>query len=186
MNLTLPLALETNHLFLQIVNKILLGAVHKCQYFHECTNHILPGGGGGGGLWKSTFFPCTFNFLAWFLLFSWGFLALKKRSCALLFWGEGFQKVHGVYTHENVEIYGWPLSVPWMGHQHLFLGCSLAFTALISCGQWVGHWWVGESISQNWVLMLLPTFHQKNGLACDIHLWKWITWWFWGIFVDSK
>ncbi len=38
-------------------------------------------------LWKSTFFPYT-----------------------LTFWeGGGSQKVYGLYTHENVDIYGWPL-----------------------------------------------------------------------------
>ncbi len=78
-------------------------------------NHTLSGGGvgtvkiGEGDLWKSTIFPNTFNFLAWFLLFLRGFLALKKCWCVLIF-GRGSQKVYGLYTHENVDIYGWPLN----------------------------------------------------------------------------
>ncbi len=85
-----------------------LGAVHKCQHFHECTNHTLSG---GGGLWKSTFYPYTINFLVWFLLFSWGFLALKKCWCVLFFLVRGeSQKVYGLYIHENFDIYGRPLN----------------------------------------------------------------------------
>ncbi len=45
--------------------------------------------GGEGGLWKSTFFMQTFNFLAWFLLFSWGYLALKKCWYVLFLGGGG-------------------------------------------------------------------------------------------------
>ncbi len=56
-------------------------------------------------------FSYTFNFLAWFLLFSWGFLARKKCWCILfLGWRRGSQKVYGLYTHENVDIYGQPLN----------------------------------------------------------------------------
>ncbi len=28
-----------------VTYKVLLGATHKCQHFHECTNHTLSGGG---------------------------------------------------------------------------------------------------------------------------------------------
>ncbi len=31
--------------------------------------------------------------------------------CTLYWWGRGSQKVYGLYTHENVDIYGWPLSI---------------------------------------------------------------------------
>ncbi len=48
--------------------------------------------GEGGCLWKSTFFPYTFNFLARFLLFSWWFLALKKCWCLFIFGGGGLRK----------------------------------------------------------------------------------------------
>ncbi len=68
-------------------------------------------GGGERGLWKSTFFPYTFTFLAWFLLFSWGFLALKKCWYVLFFWGEGVSESVHTYNHENVDIYGWPHTV---------------------------------------------------------------------------
>ncbi len=33
--------------------------------------------------------------------------------CTLFLWmgGRGSQKVYGLYTHENVDIYGWPLMI---------------------------------------------------------------------------
>ncbi len=66
-------------------------------------------GGGGGDLWKSIFLPYTFNFCAWFLLFSWGFLPLKKCWSVLFFFGGGggLRKC-GLYTHEKVDIYERP------------------------------------------------------------------------------
>ncbi len=59
---------------------------------------------------KSKKNPYTFNFLVWFLLFSWEFLALKKCWCVLFLGGRGSQKVYGLYTHENVDIYGRPIN----------------------------------------------------------------------------
>ncbi len=67
-----------------INHQTLLGAVHKCQHFHECTNHTL-----SWGYVKINIFSYTFNFMAWFLLFSWEFLALKKCWCVLFFWRGG-------------------------------------------------------------------------------------------------
>ncbi len=44
-------------------------AIHKCQHFHECTNHTHSGGGGGGVCENQhfvhtllTFWPDFFNF----------------------------------------------------------------------------------------------------------------------------
>ncbi len=34
----------------------------------------------------------------------------KMLMCTLLFGGRGSQKVYGLYTHENVDIYGQPLT----------------------------------------------------------------------------
>ncbi len=83
-----------------------LGAVHNCQHFHKCINHTLSG---DASLKINIFF---IHFQAWFLLFSWGFWVLKKKKNCTLFWGErGSQKVYGLYTHENVDIYWRPLAV---------------------------------------------------------------------------
>ncbi len=59
---------------------------------------------------KINIFSYTSNFLAWFLLFSWGVLALKNVDVYSLLEGRGSQKVYGLYNHENVDIYGWPLN----------------------------------------------------------------------------
>ncbi len=81
--------------------------------------------GGRGVMWKSTFFPYTFNFLVWFFIIFMGiFLALKTFWCVLGFFGGGkrSQKVCGVYTNENVDINGWPLkffSVCWEFNDNL-------------------------------------------------------------------
>ncbi len=58
------------------------------------------------------FFSRLLTFWPNFLLFSWGFLALKNVDVYSIFGrGEGSQKVYGLYTHENVDIYGWLLSL---------------------------------------------------------------------------
>ncbi len=82
-----------------------LGAVHKCQHFHECKPYTF---GVGEGL-KINIFSLNF-FLGWILLFSCGFLALKKYWCVLFFGRGGVsESVWFVYNHENVDIYGQPL-----------------------------------------------------------------------------
>ncbi len=60
--------------------------------------------GGGEGVCENQHIFCTLNFLARFLLFSWG-----------LWGGRGSQKVYGLYTHENVDTYGRPL-VTFLSH----------------------------------------------------------------------
>ncbi len=51
-----------------------------------------------GGLWKSKYFPYTFKFLALFLIFSWGFLALKNVN-VYSFGGRGvFESVWFVHS----------------------------------------------------------------------------------------
>ncbi len=58
-----------------------------CQHVHKCTNHTLLSRGESV---KIKFFSIhLFNFLAWFLLLSCGFLALKKWWCVFLFGVEG-------------------------------------------------------------------------------------------------
>ncbi len=65
---------------------------------------------GRGDLWKSTFFPYTFNFLAWFFIIFIGIFGTQMLMHTLFLGGrEGSQKVYGVYTYENVDIYGRPL-----------------------------------------------------------------------------
>ncbi len=54
--------------------------------------------GKGGGLWKSTFFPYTFNFLTWFLLFSCRFLTLKNVEVYFLWWGGVSKSVWFVHS----------------------------------------------------------------------------------------
>ncbi len=85
------------------LHKDQLGVVHKCQHFHKCTNHTLSGGG-GGVLWKSIFLSYTFNFLAWFLLFSWAFLTLKKCWCVLFFGGVS-ESVWFVYSWKCLHLW---------------------------------------------------------------------------------
>ncbi len=77
--------------------------------------------GGMGTVYENQhFFPTLLTFCAWFLLFSWG-LALKNVDVYSFFKGRGSQKVYDLYTHENVDIYGWPLitlcnfteDIPW-------------------------------------------------------------------------
>ncbi len=64
----------------------------------------------GGGL-KINIFPYTFNFLAWFfIIFMRIFGTQKMLMCTLWGRGRGSQKVYGLYTRENVDIYGWPLT----------------------------------------------------------------------------
>ncbi len=61
---------------------------------------------GGRGVCQNQHFFCTLNFLAWFLLFSWRILTLNNCWCV----GGRSQKVYGLYTLENVDIYGRPLT----------------------------------------------------------------------------
>ncbi len=67
--------------------------------------------GGGWGLWKSTFFPYTFNFLPWSLLFSKWFLALKNVDVYSFFggWGGVSEGVWFVHSWKCWH-YGWPLT----------------------------------------------------------------------------
>ncbi len=40
-----------------------------------------------------------------------GIFGIQKMLMCTLFWGGGgYQNVYGLYTHENVDIYGWRLS----------------------------------------------------------------------------
>ncbi len=75
------------------------------------TIHI--GRWGGRGIVKINFYLYTFNFLAWFLLFAWGFYAIKNVDVYAFFDRGGSQRVYGLYIHENVAIYGQPLMVCW-------------------------------------------------------------------------
>ncbi len=77
-----------------------LGDIHKCRYFR----------GERGGVCENqkkihtllTFWPDFYYFHGDFWHFCW----------CVLFWsgGRGYQKVYGLYTHENVDINGRPLS----------------------------------------------------------------------------
>ncbi len=95
---------------------VLLWGHPKCQHFHECTTHTFRPV-------KSTFFPYTFNFLVWFLLFSWGFLASRNVG-VYSFWGEG--------VSESVWfVYSWKCWDLWMTPLHdynpSFNGCNPSF-----------------------------------------------------------
>ncbi len=88
------------HLIVKIFIPVFSYLLNKCQHFHECTNHTLLGGGEGC---ENQIFIHTLNFLTWFLLFSWGFLALQKSRCVLFFFGGGYQKVYGLYTRDSLR-----------------------------------------------------------------------------------
>ncbi len=86
--------------------------LHALKYWHSASMHYIlifkvPSinvniftsvqsihfhGGGEGVCEYQHVFLDTFSFLAWFLLFSFGFLALKKCWCVLFFLGGGLRK----------------------------------------------------------------------------------------------
>ncbi len=56
-------------------SKLFLGAIHKCQHFHKCTNHILS----GGGAWENQhFFHILLTFWPNFYYFHWDFWHSKN------------------------------------------------------------------------------------------------------------
>ncbi len=67
---------------------IVLGAVHKCQHFHECTNHILLGG--GGDVCENQHFLYTL-LMFWpdFYYFHGDFCQSKNVDVYSFFWGGG-------------------------------------------------------------------------------------------------
>ncbi len=86
-----------------------LGAIHKCQHFHEW--QIIHFGGVGGC--ENQHFPCTLlTFWPDFYYFHGDFWHSKDFDVYSLFWRQkGYQKLYGLNTHENVDIYGWPLRI---------------------------------------------------------------------------
>ncbi len=56
----------------------------------------------------STFFHTLLTFSPDFYYFHGDFWHSKNVNM-YSFWGEGYQKVYGLYTHENDDIYGRPL-----------------------------------------------------------------------------
>ncbi len=83
-----------------------LGAVHKCQHFHECTNHTLS----GAGSVKINIFCVHLTFWPDFYYFNGDFWHSKNVDVCSLFLegGEGVSESM-VCSHENVDIYGQPL-----------------------------------------------------------------------------
>ncbi len=86
-----------------------LGAVHKCQHFNDCKNHTLSGGRGSV---KISIFSVHFKLFGLiFIIFTGIFGTPKMLMCTLsLGGGRESQKVYGLYIHENVDIYGQPLT----------------------------------------------------------------------------
>ncbi len=41
-------------------------------------------------------------------------MAIKNVDVYSFLGGRGSQKVYGLYTHENVDIYGWPLRISYL------------------------------------------------------------------------
>ncbi len=90
----------------------LSGAVHKCQHFHECTNHRLSETPPPPPQKKSTHQQ--------FLSAKNPHENNKNQAKKLKVYEKYFDfhnsplpppsKVYGLYTGETVDIYGWPLS----------------------------------------------------------------------------
>ncbi len=66
--------------------------------------------GGGGVCENQHFFLYTLTFWTDFYYFHGDFGTEKNLMYTLFLRGGGSQKVYGLYTHENVDIYGQPLS----------------------------------------------------------------------------
>ncbi len=100
-----------------LINKIDLSVVHKCQHFHESTNHPLSGVGGGGVCENQHFFLTLLTFWPDFYYFDGDFWNLKNVDVCSIFGegvGGGLRKCMVFYTHENVDIYGWLLSLSYI------------------------------------------------------------------------
>ncbi len=65
----------------------ILRGVQKCQRFHECTKHI------------------HLTFWLDFIIFM-GIFGTQKMLMCTIFWERGSQKVYGLHTRENIDIYG--------------------------------------------------------------------------------
>ncbi len=57
-----------------------------------------------------------------------GTFDIQKMLMCTLFWGEGSQKVYGLYTYENVDMYGRPLNLSdkSMFYAHWFTDMTMA------------------------------------------------------------
>ncbi len=71
---------------MQLSLKRHLRAIHKCQHFHECTNHTLSGGGGSV---KINIFSVHFELFGLIFIIFMGIFGTQKMLMCALFWREG-------------------------------------------------------------------------------------------------
>ncbi len=81
---------------------------HNCQCLADCTNILFFRGRSMG----KTFCFCTLSTF-WPIIFFIIFMAnyrFEKCWCVPFWGGGGYEKVYVLYTHLNVDNYGWPLT----------------------------------------------------------------------------
>ncbi len=137
------------------------GPVHKCQYFHKCTNHTF----GGGVCENQTFFPALSTFCPDFYYFHVWIFGTQKMLMCTLFW-----RGRGLYTWKYWHLW---TKCTWFPHvrDNKLIGASwvkyeyMQFVVLYPAGCWVCHpadcsyyWWgsiIGASYLQgDWLVML--------------------------------
>ncbi len=92
---------------------------------------------------------------------------LKMLMCTLFWWGGGMwsQKVYGLYTHENVDIYRWPLTYCDK------LATLLKFLSVINIGHHTSDviYW---SVFSSGVVTWCPPLYTTSSLYDAIRDWK--------------